>query len=114
MQLDATARTPTVAQAKSGACRNLDIAQTAYVGMARCLVTPVINERHLKPQGPVLPVANARAPQTSQCPRSLFRTMLVLVPLGIQPYAGLDDGLIIQCFQLVCGHRRRSGRRFSR
>ena len=95
VQLDAAARTPGIAQSKSGACSNLDIAQTAYVGVARCFVTPVINERHLKPHGPILSVANARPPQTSQCPRSLFCTVFVLVPLGVQLHARLDDGLII-------------------
>ena len=62
MQLDATARTPSIAQAKSRACGNLDIAQTAYVGVARCFGTPVINERHLKPHSPVLLVADVPAP----------------------------------------------------
>jgi len=42
MQLDAAAGTPGVVQMKSGACRNLDIAQTAYVGVTRCFVSPII------------------------------------------------------------------------
>src|SRR6266567_1395380 len=58
MQLDATARTPCVAQAKSGACGNLDITRPAYVGVARRFIAPIINERHLKPHSPVLPVTN--------------------------------------------------------
>ena len=115
MQLDATARTPSIVQAKSRACGNLDIAQTAIVGVARCFVTPVIDERHLKPHSPVLPVTNARPPQTSKCPRGPFCTVLELVPLCVQPYARRYNGLIIQCFELVCGYRGRiDGRRLCR
>jgi hypothetical protein len=95
MQLDATARTPPVAEPKSRACGNLDIAQTAYVCVTGCFVTPVINERHLKPHSAVLPVANAPPPQASQRPRRFFCTMFELVPFCVQPHARLDDGLII-------------------
>ena len=95
MQLDATTRAPPVAQAKSGACGNLDITETAYVGVARFLVAPVINERHFKSYSPILPVANAPSPLASQRPSSLFRTVFELVPFCVQQYTRLDDSLIV-------------------
>src|SRR4029453_7108500 len=58
MQLDATARPPRLAQAKSSACSNFHIAETAYIGMARRFIASVVNERHLQPHCSVLPVAN--------------------------------------------------------
>src|SRR5436309_1918713 len=47
MQLDPTARTPPVDKARSGACGNLDVTETAYVGVARCFITPVVRWKTL-------------------------------------------------------------------
>src|SRR6266542_5455881 len=58
MQLDATARTPSVAKTKSRACGNLDITHAASVGVARCFIAPMINERNLQPHSPVLLIAS--------------------------------------------------------
>jgi hypothetical protein len=49
MQLDATTRTPCVAQAKSGARGNLDVADAPYFGVAGCFITSIVNERYMKP-----------------------------------------------------------------
>src|SRR5205823_3471810 len=62
MQLNAAAGTPSVAQAKSGTCGNLDITHATYVGVARCFIASMINERYLKPHSPVLLVAGAPSP----------------------------------------------------
>jgi hypothetical protein len=54
MHLKGTARASSVVESKSGACPKLDITEAAYVGMARCLIAPIINDRHLKPHSPIL------------------------------------------------------------
>src|SRR6266550_3421025 len=49
MQLDATARTPSVAEPKSCACANLNVTYAAYIGVARCFIAAMIYERDLQP-----------------------------------------------------------------
>ena len=44
VQLNSTARSPSLLEAKSGACPNLDIAETAYVGVARFFIPSLIND----------------------------------------------------------------------
>src|SRR6266568_1808270 len=62
MQLDSAACTPSVAEAKSGACANLDITHAAYVGVAGCFIGSIIHERDLQPHSPVLLVAGVPSP----------------------------------------------------
>src|SRR5947207_11497675 len=62
VQLDSTARSPSLVETKSGACANLDIADAAYVGIARCFIPSLINDRQFEPYSPILPFAYRPSP----------------------------------------------------
>src|SRR4030095_6284636 len=62
VQFNSTTRSPPVVETKSGACPNLDIAETAYVGIARGFSPSLINDWYLEPNSPVLPIAHRPSP----------------------------------------------------
>src|SRR5947207_13712637 len=59
VQLNSTARSPSFLEATSGACPNLDIAETTYVRVARFVIPSLITDGYIQPSRPVFPYAQS-------------------------------------------------------